>query len=694
MFSDRSRFEPKRMIYMKTRILRRIRIRPLAALLLCAAFFAGLLPPSLVAVQEPATGPAAAGTESGPSLIGAAGGFEKHETVYVDVDYEGNPTAVIVSDWLKNLDHRPVLLDRSDLVKIKNIKQGAAPEWLEDQQLLWRTEDGHDIFYQGTSSKAPPVSMSIRYELDGAPISPAELAGKSGHVRILVKYTNQLSRRIPVKGISTVIYSPFTMLTMVNLPEDKFSNIKTENAKLLALGGGGTLVGYSCPGLKETLQANDDFTDMKDWFSFSADVTEFELDSITTLVTPELVMEDMLKSLDQMDTLLDSLDELAEASGELAEGSDDLTEGLETLADGIRAYLDGVVQLGDGIFEIREQLPALTEGMENLLEGSDQLSSAALEMTDGIHAARKDIPGMTEGIEELMDGMASLSAGLDEMIAQLSAGIPDPAALSSLGYMVDIALARQTGAEPGGTNRVLHPEDPTDPDTIIYGLLSQYKTDIIPLMESLPALVGGLTAMRQGIDEARAGLRALRDGSLSLEEGLRQMEDGMAQLHEGQQSLTDGLAEVTDGSRALEDGFNELAQGTEELLDQQTQLSDGAGEAVDGSREFTENYWKFHQEGILQLQSELNDQFAGMSDRRDAMEALGKQYTSFTMLPEGVTGSVKFVFQTPALTLEKVIRPPSGEGEEPAEPGLWSRLMQTIGGWFAALWRFISSLWR
>lgn len=669
---------------MKTHLLRQTLRRSAAVLVVCAVFIAGLMPASLFAAPETA----------GPSLIGAAGGFEKHETVYVDVDYEGSPTAVIVSDWLKNLEHRPVLLDRSDLVKVKNIKQGAAPEWREDQQLLWKPENGGDIFYQGNSSKAPPVSMKITYELDGSPVPPAELAGKSGHVRILVKYTNHLSRRVSVKGVSTVIFSPFTMLTMVNLPENKFSNIKTENAKLLALGGGGTLVGYSCPGLKETLQASDDFTDMKDWFSFSADVKEFELDSITTLVTPELVMEDMLKSLDQMDTLLESLDELAEASGELAEGSDDLTEGLESLADGIRTYLDGVGQLGDGIFQIRDQLPALTEGMEDLLEGSDQLSAAALEMADGIHDARKDIPGMTEGIEDLMDGMASLSSGLDDMILQLSTGLPDPSSLSALSYMVDIALARQTGAEPGTTNRVLHPENPADPDTIIYALLGQYKTDILPWMGSLPALVEGLTAMREGIDEARAGLRALRDGSISLEEGLRQMEDGMVQLHAGQQALTEGLAEITDGSRGLEEGFHELAQGTEELLDQQGQLSDGAGEAADGSREFTENYWKFHQEGILQLQSELKDEFAGMSDRRDAMEAMGEQYTSFTMLPEGVTGSVKFVFQTPALTLEKVILPPSEAGEEATEPGFWSSLLQEIGKWFAALWRFISSLWQ
>ncbi len=56
--------------------------------------------------------------------------------------------------------------------------------------MTWNT-DGEDIYYQGTTDQDLPVSVKLTYYLDGKEIKPADLKGKSGHLKIQVDYTNK-----------------------------------------------------------------------------------------------------------------------------------------------------------------------------------------------------------------------------------------------------------------------------------------------------------------------------------------------------------------------------------------------------------------------------------------------------------------------------------------------------------------------
>lgn len=55
--------------------------------------------------------------------------------------------------------------------------------------------------------------MSISYELDGKKIEPAELAGKSGHVKIHFDYKNNTSVSITVNDKEKTVKVPFTAVT-------------------------------------------------------------------------------------------------------------------------------------------------------------------------------------------------------------------------------------------------------------------------------------------------------------------------------------------------------------------------------------------------------------------------------------------------------------------------------------------------
>ena len=123
-------------------------------------------------------------TESTKSGEQADEGLFKEATVYVNADANGAVKLITVSDWLKNAGTTESLKDVSELDGIKNIK-GEETFSESGDNLTWDT-NGADIYYQGTTEKELPVSVKLTYYLDGKKISPSELKGKSGHLKIKI----------------------------------------------------------------------------------------------------------------------------------------------------------------------------------------------------------------------------------------------------------------------------------------------------------------------------------------------------------------------------------------------------------------------------------------------------------------------------------------------------------------------------
>ena len=111
----------------------------------------------------------------------------KEETVYVNAKASGKTDKVTVSNWLKNSGSvSGNLEDESTLSDIKNVI-GDEKYTADGDKLTWST-DSEDIYYQGTTDKKLPVSVKLKYYLDGKEMKPSELKGKSGHLKITVDY--------------------------------------------------------------------------------------------------------------------------------------------------------------------------------------------------------------------------------------------------------------------------------------------------------------------------------------------------------------------------------------------------------------------------------------------------------------------------------------------------------------------------
>ena len=297
----------------------------------------------------------------------------KEETVYVQASPAGETQEIIVSDWLKNTDGETSLSDKSDLSDIKNVK-GDETFSQDGDKITWDA-NGNDIYYQGTSTKDLPVSLKVTYYLDGQEISPEDLAGKSGHVKMVYQYTNHMKQG--------EIYTPFVLFTGMVLPGDNFSNVKVDNGKTISDGDKNIVIGVGLPGLEDSLKIKknksdilDDLDidlDIPDSFEVEADVTDFSLSMSMTVATP-LSLDDLeLDDIDDEDDLKDKIDEIADAATQLVDGTSDLADGVQELKDGCGDLLDGIDQLDDGAGDLNNGVQTLNNKKGDLIDGINQL---------------------------------------------------------------------------------------------------------------------------------------------------------------------------------------------------------------------------------------------------------------------------------------------------------------------------------
>lgn len=379
----------------------------------------------------------------------------KDETVYLIANAKGDVNKTIVSDWLKNPDQADTLEDASDLTDIENVK-GDETFTQDGKTLTWQA-DGKDIYYQGTTDKEAPVTEKITYYLDGEEIEPEDLAGKSGKVTIRFDYTNHEKTTKKVNGKEYEVYVPFTVVTGMIL-NDGFTNVNVTNGKIISDGKNNVVVGMAMPGLKESLDVEeedfDEEVNFPEYVEVTADVEDFSLDMTITLASSELLGSMDLSGNMDLSALDELVDEMTDASSQLADGSGELAEGVKTLQEGVKSYTEGVSALADNLKKLSEgtdtlngKVPALVSGVDQLKAGSDSavtgagtLNTGAKSAADGAKAlndAYTGKSGAAAGAKALNQGVSQLTGGLVTLLSQVSGNASSYSAQSRQLYQTD-----------------------------------------------------------------------------------------------------------------------------------------------------------------------------------------------------------------------------------------------------------------
>lgn len=566
---------------------------------------------------------------------------DKDESVYLISDANGNVNKTIVVDHLKNKDKKDTLEDASNLSDIENVK-GKEKFTQSGDKLTWQA-GGKDIYYQGTATEEPPVTQKVTYYLDGKEISPEDLAGKSGKVKIRFDYTNTTSYTETVNGEKQTVSVPFAAITGLVLG-DGFENIEVTNGKAEVSDSSSVVLGYALPGLKDSLGIKDGDLDgdvnIPEYMEMTANVENFSMPAAMTFV----VNASDYVSTDGIDTsdLDDMINDLKDASTQLQDGSKTLAEGTDTLADGLstlqsklgtfasgvgtlqsglKTYTDGVSTLSGGLNTLGNSTGALVSGADKLNSGAGQLASGSATLKDGLKTYTDGASQLNTGLNQLNDNTGSLATGvtsLNDGAKTLSDGINAAnkgaagvsAGAAQLKTSIDTA---KTGADSLAAGAKQVDEGVGQLTQSLSDMPETIKTNINKSLESLNELnvgtlfktLGYIDTDKITADNVSAAADAAVNNAGDIIDALTNMQNQnpsatynqiLVGLSQGKgavsvysavnQSVTDSAYTVQalkDGSAKVSDGASSLDAGLGRLSDGASELSSGASDLAKGT---------------------------------------------------------------------------------------------------------------
>ena len=610
-------------------------------------------------------------------------GVTKDENVFLILNPDGSVSEQIVSDWLHSDTGFDAAADRSTLSGITNLKSDVLPAQ-DGENLTWTTED-NDIYYQGTTTQTPPVTVDITYTLDGRSITADALAGKSGHLVMRLALTNNEGQEMEIAGSRRKVYTPFFTVAAATLPTGSYTNIaaqhgtvqtdaKTQLVCFLAMPGMAETFGGLLP---EALSGLEDY--MLDELVIEADVKDctppaFMLAAATSMdqLTSELDIPDLSGQMSQLEDATAQLQSgaatLHEATGTLQSKMDEFAASYATFDTGLDNALSGAQQVQSGAQNLLDGAKSLDNGTQQLADGTQQLNSGAQQVADGVLASANktlkeggliDTDMTWDNYAAVIDNILTindktLAAGRRKMVRTIWEQAP-----SFKDSQLDLALYLSATKTNHDLEAALHLMQNYDP-SMLCGLVQ-------------------LLTSQEAKDTAKAELKYQVENSQDIAD-VRALKDSLSKIQYFVSSVgqyTAGVQTAADGAHSAKDGSAQLAAGTKTLYDGVNTLNEGASQLNDGTHQLNDGLNQFNEEGISKLTGALDqDQLHGLKTVLDEMSDRLESYTSFAGAPEDAESSVKFVYKTAetVAAADNVV----AETETVKEGNIFTRLWQRI----------------
>lgn len=574
---------------------------------------------------------------------------EKTETVYSVLNSDGSISDTIVSSWLHDEDGINNIKETLNLTDVKNIKSNEKPS-KNGNTYTWNAK-GNDVYYEGTATKQLPVSVKLRYELDGQEMSAKDMEGKSGHLKLTISFTNNYSEVKNINGKSIVIHPSYLAGGMLNMSTGNFTNVKCESGKIVNDGTNEMLAFANIPGLNETLRSAgldkvNNQLGISDDVTVEADVNNFDLGSIMVGMTNEIDLASELGEIGSVSELTDGIDQLIEADDQLIDGSKQLYDGTTQLkeqaapltgsSDQVRQLSAGAIQLNDGVKALQTGISQYTAGASAINEGVNQLygiPQGAAAISSGMNTKGKSGFSMVEASSTLRKGLDQLNS--------VAAGISAESYYNSLMNNVKTAQAGVTQLQ----NKVLAPTK-TELQS-----LSDVLGKASSSLAGLSTLVGQLSSVEAAIEQDQATVSSNNEKVTannnkieSVKETKNQLQNAISSLKEARDALKASgteenpvdTSDLDSKIASLENAYNKIGnvddmQKLDDLTEFNKQLKAMPEllETLKGTIKTVNGYIASANESVGKLEGYLNKASAGLAsmdtllgDSKDDMEKM------------------------------------------------------------------------
>ena len=519
--------------------------------------------------------------------------LKKEETVTVEADASGTPLKTTVQTKLSDIQGNQVIEDTTDL-KDLNVLYGEE-QFEEKSGKVYFENRGQSISYTGTSDKSLPISVQVSYFLDDRQMSPAEMAGKKGHVRIRFDYINTSSYEgihVPFLCMSTLLFS------------DAFSNVSVTNGKVINQAGSFVVVGYAIPCLGKDIQL-DRYEDLDfsipEYVEVEADTSAFELDFTETFITKGLFSEIDQNNMQDLHSLTDSFKDVGEVGDALKKGGSEVNTAYTSLQSGISEYLDGVDSLAEGI-------DSLEKGVDSMTVPAKDLSSAAMALSAAINSV----------------DISSLEIESSTLFSEIRADVEDIASLSN---EIQTLLDSEATLEEKVT--ALTKDDPslTKEFTECFETI---KNTILSMQQTLQKSVEDLNSRLQSIDT----------------EKMSEMQVQFSQLQSAASDIANGTETLSENMQGLEDGVDTLVSSAQKATAYDASLKKGMAQFSDGLTVYMNGVDMVNAEVLQKLKEKAGENGSELLSSIEKVREAEKSYQVFTQLSNGQAGSVVFEIET------------------------------------------------
>ncbi|MCR5310160.1 MAG: hypothetical protein K6E32_01935 [Lachnospiraceae bacterium] len=540
-------------------------------------------------------------------------------------------------------------------------------------------EDGTEEENENNTEYDLPVDVSVKYYLDDKEVKASELSGKTGHLKVVVSFTDKKSEDCLINGKHETVYVPFAAAAVTVLDGEKCENVTVSKGRVVFDGNRYAVTGLAFPGLYEDLgskldekleKASDKFT-KADELTFEADVKDCDFPGMYMVVTNSIFNDLKLDSSEELDKLKDDMDKVNEAMDSLMDGSSRLCDGLGELLNGSRKLEDGVKQLSDGLNTLDSNSKALNDGATQvfnalLATASEQLRAKGLTSesltianyrtvingcistlagTDAAGTARSQVESAVRGNTQAV-AQAVTQAVRTEVEAQVTAGVRE-----SVKAQVLQAVAAETATAYGITEE----QALAMPDV---QAVIDAKTDENMAGDAVKAQISAITDQKMASDEVKALIAAkteeqiqkLIDDNFNSAEVQGKIDAGNQAIASGIETLKGLLAQLDsyktfyNGLNAYTAGVGKAAAGAGSLKSATPDLVAGVDRLYKGEGELKDGLTKFNDEGVGKLNEIMSDDIEGLSERFDAISEVSSEYSKYSEEDKDKAG-VKFIYK-------------------------------------------------
>ncbi len=608
---------------------------------------------------------------------------QKEEVIYIMTDADGDVENVNAV----NIFGKGNVTDYGNYTSVKMLNTTDSIK--QDGDKITFSTDKDKVYYQGTMENVEiPWNISITYTLDGKTITPEDLAGKSGALKIHVKIDEN-------KKCKSDFYDSSALQATLTLDTEKCENIQADGATLANVGANKQISYTVLPG--KGLDA-----------TVSADVKDFEMDAVAINgVQMNLDIDiDYEELMDKVTQIMDAASELNDGATQLSDGSETLKSGGQTLTDGAASLDSGVNSLDLGIQTLNTGVSQMQTALNTLNSQSKTLTGGSKQVLEALQTVQSELANVSVTAEELQQLTASSAAIKQGITDAYNGAVALQATLSYEGYKatmqangLDVDQLQASNAEAINTlyaqinelsasiGQLQSMPDYTT-NEVYQAQVAQMQqqinslSNVITLLSGDSAAIGGteqyLNATSQGAAQLVSGLEQLMTSYEQFDAAIGTLVDTLSNLSVNVSTLKSGITQLVDSYSSLDKGINDYTDGVASIVSAYSQIADGTGTLASGSKELV-NGSKSLKSGTTELYNgivslndgttelkegtqEFYDQTDGMDTKiEDTMNEMlesitggDNQTTSFVSEKNGEVESVQFVIKTAAIEKQEV----------------------------------------